>query len=58
MAGPHEWPEASREPPLPPIFNAKVRRPRKLRKKSTGELTKDGIDMSIKHVSFHCSICK
>lgn len=42
MAGPDEWPESTRDPPLPPLPTAKAGRPRKLRKKSTGEITKDG----------------
>ncbi|XP_019155422.1 PREDICTED: uncharacterized protein LOC109152282 [Ipomoea nil] len=58
MSGPQEWPKTDREPPLPPLFTKKVGRPRKLRKKSAGELTKDGVKMSRMHVTLHCSICK
>ncbi|XP_019194863.1 PREDICTED: uncharacterized protein LOC109188688 isoform X2 [Ipomoea nil] len=58
MAGPQEWPHTDREPPLPPLFNTKVGRPRKLRKKSAGEITKDGIHISRRTVTLHCSTCK
>nr|GMC69609.1 uncharacterized protein LOC109188688 isoform X2 [Ipomoea batatas] len=58
MAGPQEWPHTDREPPLPPLFTTKLGRPRKLRKKSTRELTKDGVHISRRTVTLHCSTCK
>ncbi|XP_031112077.1 uncharacterized protein LOC116016053 [Ipomoea triloba] len=58
MAGPQEWPYTDSEPPLPPLFSKKVGRPRKMRKKSAGEITKDGIRFSRSAVTLYCSICK
>ncbi|XP_019151061.1 PREDICTED: uncharacterized protein LOC109147858 [Ipomoea nil] len=42
MTGPDEWPQCDRTPPLPPLYTAKVGRPKKLRARSAGELTIDG----------------
>ncbi|XP_031127717.1 uncharacterized protein LOC116029817 [Ipomoea triloba] len=70
MAGYEEWPSTDREPPLPPLYNAKPGRPRKLRKKSRGETSKtaktskggerreSGVYLTRKHVRLHCTTCK
>lgn len=58
MAGSHDWPTSDRQPPLPPLFITKVGRPKKLRKRSADEKTTDGVHLSRKFVSLHCSFCK
>lgn len=64
MAGFEEWPAKDREPPLPPVYNAKAGRPRKLRKRSGGETSKAGessrhsVYLPRKHVILHCTKCK
>ncbi|XP_031104367.1 uncharacterized protein LOC116026261 [Ipomoea triloba] len=62
MAGPSEWPVTTRTPPLPPMYSAKVGRPKKLRTRSAGEveppLSQDGISISRRHIQLHCGICR
>ncbi|XP_031120347.1 uncharacterized protein LOC116023484 [Ipomoea triloba] len=64
MAGFEKWPAIEREPPLPPLYNAKPGRPRKLRKRSAGETrpagesSKASVYLTRKHVTLHCTICK
>lgn len=54
MSGYEDWPATSREPPLPPVYNARPGRPRKLRMKSRGE----GQHLSRRYVVLHCTKCK
>ncbi|XP_031115648.1 uncharacterized protein LOC116019532 isoform X1 [Ipomoea triloba] len=66
MAGPNEWPSSDKEPPLPPLYTAKPRRPKKLRKrgcdevskKGGDEVSKDGIHLRRSFVKMHCTKCK
>nr|GMD14418.1 uncharacterized protein LOC109152282 [Ipomoea batatas] len=44
LSGPKKWPKGDKQPPLPPLYTAKVGRPRK--------------HVSRKHVKLHCRICK
>ncbi|XP_019176075.1 PREDICTED: uncharacterized protein LOC109171499 [Ipomoea nil] len=59
---PDEWPLITRDPPLPPIYSARVGRPKKLRLRSGGEvepkLSEDGFKVSRKHILLHFTICK
>ncbi|XP_031108605.1 uncharacterized protein LOC116013086 [Ipomoea triloba] len=57
MSGYEDWPTTSREPPLPPVYNARPGRPRKLRMKSRGETSNDGQHLSRRHVVLHCTKC-
>ncbi|XP_019197083.1 PREDICTED: uncharacterized protein LOC109190938 [Ipomoea nil] len=58
MSGYEDWPITSRQPPLPPLYKAKAGRPRKLRMKSKGEISNDGVHLSRRHVTLHCKKCK
>ncbi|XP_019196176.1 PREDICTED: uncharacterized protein LOC109190180 [Ipomoea nil] len=53
MTSPDEWPQCDRTPPLPPLYTAKVGRPKKLRARSAGELTIDGKQIPIHLPSGH-----
>ncbi|XP_019200367.1 PREDICTED: uncharacterized protein LOC109193988 [Ipomoea nil] len=58
MAGPAEWPRCDTPPSLPPLYSAKVGRPKKLRTRSAAELTQDGNRVSRNHIQLHCSVCR
>ncbi|XP_019196362.1 PREDICTED: uncharacterized protein LOC109190352 [Ipomoea nil] len=62
MAGPDEWPITDREPLLPPLYTScKAGRPRKLRKKSAGEVSKTPRNLTTvqrSKIKLHCTKCK
>lgn len=58
MAGPEEWPLTDKDPPLPPQYTARPGRPKKLRKPSMGELSKDGEKVARTHIKLHCTKCR
>ncbi|XP_031124333.1 uncharacterized protein LOC116027047 [Ipomoea triloba] len=59
LAGPMEWPRSEKEPPLPPLYTKnKVGRPKKLRKRSKDEMTKDGTHVNCSLLVKHCKKCK
>ncbi|XP_019197082.1 PREDICTED: uncharacterized protein LOC109190937 [Ipomoea nil] len=51
MAGPTEWPETDRKPPLPPVYTAKPGRPKKARKKGMDEISTSGKKKGVAEVS-------
>lgn len=58
LVGPSEWPKSHKEPPLPPLYTRKPGRPKKLRKKGSSDLTKDGTHINRSLLLKHCSKCK
>lgn len=58
MAGPEEWPLSDMDPPLPPQYTARPGRPKKLRKRSACELSKDGEKVARTHIKLHCTKCR
>ncbi|XP_019199102.1 PREDICTED: uncharacterized protein LOC109192856 [Ipomoea nil] len=58
MTGPNDWPQCDRTPPLPPLYTAKVGRPKKQRARSAAELTIDGKYVSRQHIQLHCGLCR
>ncbi|XP_031130170.1 uncharacterized protein LOC116031942 [Ipomoea triloba] len=57
LAGPSEWPKSNKQPLLPPLYTRKAGRPKKLRKMSAPEMTKDGTHMNRSVIVKHCKKC-